>query len=412
MAPRGSYMRLIFVAMDIHKFGTAKSFRPMKLVKYLVRTGCEVQVVCAAPSAQDLEGELPDGAVYLTVPFRPPVDRTSVPKQALSRLFSWPEPQAWWVKPVIRELMPRLQAQRPDAVIVSSPPHSTQMIGVHLARRLKVPYFADFRDDWLTNNRLRFYTPIHQWLAQSMERQVIRHASAVLLNTEVVRSRFLSRYPQSTSRFYTLPNGYDDEDFSQSVLPMPGIPMNKKILLYAGDGYKGYIREKLSVLARQMKASGLDQSWHIVTAGTEGWLSPEFAGHWSHLGALPPSVFPGVLQQANLLLLPMPPGEESPSGTVPLKTYAYLRSGRAILYLGETGATTELLSRFEGTYCLDRTAWPGLAEWISRNAQSFSSPHSRRGLHEYSFAHLANRLLEIVRSQAGEHRTSCGKELG
>ena len=154
---------------------------------------------------------------------------------------------------------------------------------------------------------------------------------------------------------------------------------------------------QLSVLASRMKEIGLDKTWHIVTAGSDEWPPAKFQNIWSHLGILSHKHVSQAMLKANLLLLPMFPGEKSPSGTILLKTYGYLRSGSGIVYIGEKGSTTDLLSRFDGTFLLNREEWPFVADWIAGNSSFFQSKYKRTGIEQYSFESLAKRLLDIIK---------------
>lgn len=393
-------MNLVLVSMDLQK-RLARSFRALKLVKYLARAGCQLDVVSTGVPEPSLLDETPDRVRFLTVPYQPPMKGSSIPARIINRLLCWPDPQVKWVSPVVRALAPRLRSSRPDAVIVTTPPHVTQLIGVELARELKIPYIADLRDDWLTNARIRWHTPLHRYVARHFESKVVRYASAVLLNTPIVHDRFAKRYSESVAKFHTLTNGYDEDDFAFECSGLPNWPDGKRTLLYAGGSYGGWMTRQLSDLALRMREIGLEKTWRIVTASDEeGWPPAEFSDFWTHLGFLSADRTAAAMCRANVLLLPMPPGEGTPSGTVPLKTYGYLRGGGAIVYLGESGATNELLSKFAGTYCMDRQAWPHLANWLAENESKLSGKFAREGVEEYSLTTLTERLLEIVREVA------------
>ena len=390
-------MRVLFIAMNLFRSKFTSAYRAGKLIKYLTRAGCTLNVVCADPPTPGSLGEDLEGIDYTLVPYRLPVTGFSVPARAVNRLLSYPEPQVWWNRSVLRRLAARTDWPRPDAVFVTTRPHANQLIGVRLAKDLGLPYVADLRDDWLTCSRIRWHTPMHVRSARRAERLMVEHATAVLLNTHTVHQRFAGRYPQWSTKLHTLTNGYDEDDFRCAEFAPPEHLRSKHLIVYAGDDYEGFMTGQLSALAQQMRSNGLSKTWSIATAGPWKWPPARFDDVWTHLGTLSYAQNAALLMQGNLLLLPMPPGEATPSGTVPLKAYSYLRSGRAIVYLGEPGSTPELLNRFQGTFCLEREAWPRLADWIAQRGQTFDRAFRRADAAQYSFSAITERLLVILR---------------
>jgi len=384
-------MKLVIVSMTFDPSSLASAYRALKLAKYLARAGCELELVSAdSPDIHvtEINGNL------LRIPYRPPLRGSSLAARLISRLLVLPEPQRAWVKPAVRGALARLRADLPDAVIVTSPPHSIQLVGVALAQELHVPYFADLRDDWITNEQLRWHTPLHRFAARMCEKTVVSFASGVFLPTEIIRSRFVERYPQWSHRIYTLTNGYDEDDFNAIDFdPARGLPDEKMILMYSGGDYGGFITSRLSILAKRMKEIGLQRAWHIVTAGPADWPPAQYRDVWTHLGLLSHQLSAQALLKANVLLLAFPLGV----GAVSLKIYSYLRSGLPIVYIGECGAATDLLGRFDGTFVLERHWWPKLADWLDENGPIFLSNYPRPGIEEYSFHSLTGKLLEIIK---------------
>jgi len=88
-----------------------------------------------------------------------------------------------------------------------------------------------------------------------------------------------------------------------------------------------------------------------------------------------------------------------PSGTAALKVYSYLRSGRAVLYIGEGGSTTDLLARFDGTFALARSSWPELATWLSQHQTVLNRTFSRGDIGVYSFESITSRMIREIRSR-------------
>jgi glycosyltransferase involved in cell wall biosynthesis len=288
--------------------------------------------------------------------------------------------------------------RRPDAVLVSTPPHSIQALGVRLRLGHGIPLVADFRDDWTTNHRQRWPTPWHRWVAARRETECIATASRVLLNTPEVHRRFVARYPGRASALSVLTNGFDEEDFRGASRGLPPSPDGRLRIYYAGASYGDYMDTQLGGLAAELASSGLSDRWEIVSLGAGSWRGNGVEPVWRHLGTLGGADAARELERAAVLLLPMPPGEREPSGTVPLKAYGYLRSGRSVVYLGERGSTSELLGRFPGTHCLGRAGWNGLGAWLEARREALARHHDRPGIEDYGFGRLTARLSEHLRT--------------
>jgi hypothetical protein len=225
---------------------------------------------------------------------------------------------------------------------------------------------------------------------------VVETARGVFLNTAIVRERYAKRYPAFADKLHTLTNGYDEDDFtaaSQCDI-RKGDP--RRILLYCGSDYDGFIPRQLRWLAGRMSELGLDKLWRIISAGYGDNPPESYGSFWSHLNVLTVEAASQASMQADLLLTAMPPGEQTPSGTVPLKTYSYLRTEKPIVYIGESGSTTDLLAKFAGTYSLPRATWPDLPNWLARHQGQLLNRYARPGIEEYSVGCLVQKLLGTI----------------
>jgi hypothetical protein len=107
-----------------------------------------------------------------------------------------------------------------DVVVVSSPPHWTQLCGAWLSGRLRIPFIADLRDPWCT--ALPADCASDSVLARldlRIERRIQRAASLVVFNTTVAQK--LSRECPSSApglNSTTIGNGYDGETIHSSAI--------------------------------------------------------------------------------------------------------------------------------------------------------------------------------------------------
>lgn len=376
--------------------GLAGGYRALSIAKYLGKAGHDVDLICFAKNNFIHKSSF-GRIIGVSIPSSNKRNNPSIKNRLINRILYWPDPERRWVTPVIKWLNESVYNINKDAIIVSSPPHSIQLIGILLSRKYKIPYIADLRDDWLTNNRTRWYTLFHKYISSYYERIMVESSALIMLNTNIVEERYRKRYLEYSHKFITVTNGYDEEDFNS--------PFNidlkhdiRKIIVYTGSMYGNFIYERLSELVQAIKLLGLNEKWRIVTAGSELKLLKEQKDVWTHLGLLRPESAAALMSQAHILIAFMPPGEKAPSGTVPLKIYSYLRSGKPIIYFGEKGSTTDIISKYQGTYIKERTEWPCLAEWLRE--VDLPALCNRKGIDKYSFKNIAteveNHINKIV----------------
>lgn len=104
-----------------------------------------------------------------------------------------------------------MKSRRYDAIVVSSPPHFTQTVGVRLARRSGVPLVSDFRDPWVAGlgPLLPFVNATTRVVAGFHEPRVLRAADVVVYNTEAARTRSLEVFGSRVRRAEVVANGSD-----------------------------------------------------------------------------------------------------------------------------------------------------------------------------------------------------------
>jgi hypothetical protein len=107
------------------------------------------------------------------------------------------------------------------AVIVSTPPHTTQWAGRVIGRTTGVPYIADYRDPWAIGvPELDGYdSPVSRLFGQWLERRTQAAAHTVIHNNEVALERALAQPTLPRIPRVCIANGYDGEPTSQRPDP-------------------------------------------------------------------------------------------------------------------------------------------------------------------------------------------------
>jgi glycosyltransferase involved in cell wall biosynthesis len=144
-----------------------------------------------------------------------------------------PDARVGWNKHALKQCAELLKTEKFDAVITSSPPHSTQLIGLELQKKFGLRWIADLRDPWTD---IYYYKDLnHTYLAKKLdakyEREVIEKADALLVTSTDTKRVFLKKDVKINSeKIIVLPNGYDEADFQFNSEP----PQDKFCLTYTG----------------------------------------------------------------------------------------------------------------------------------------------------------------------------------
>lgn len=230
-----------------------------------------------------------------------------------------------------------IKRENPSAIIISTPPHSTQLIGLKLKKRFNIPLIADLRDPWtdIFYYDKFYHTKAAKCIDAKMERRVLENADHILVVSHHIKELFISKSDKiDPNKIVVIPNGYDEEDFKinhqQQQSPFT--------IAYTGtisDDYDidafitaiqeirrdGYTDIKLKFMGRvspmqaeKFDISGLDE----IT---------EFIPHSQHEQSIK------LLQESSALLLVIPKIKNN-EGILTGKLFEYIGSNRPIIAIG------------------------------------------------------------------------------
>ena len=96
-------------------------------------------------------------------------------------------------------------------VYVSSPPHSTQVIGFRLKRRFgaRINLIAEYRDSWNTIGIFSKKTNIGRWLSEKLERAILKRCDSFIYHSPRVIDKITSQIIDVRSKSLLVTNGYD-----------------------------------------------------------------------------------------------------------------------------------------------------------------------------------------------------------
>lgn len=221
------------------------------------------------------------------------------------------------------------------AIVTTSPPHSSQLFGSLLAKCFRIPHVMDLRDPWIDVYR-GYQTPVRRWIENKMEAAVVRWSKFIISSTDAYTELLCNRYSHLASeRFQTITNSFEEEKFDA----IQGQDLQKFTMAYLGIFYP---RRNPYCFFKALNAwlienpdkrnqiefriiGGSDPSTDAMIRQENLTSVVRVTGRLSHEEAIENA------KSADLLLLLMGTGEDTPIGWIPSKLFEYLACRKPIL---------------------------------------------------------------------------------
>jgi glycosyltransferase involved in cell wall biosynthesis len=259
-----------------------------------------------------------------------------------------PDPRRGWNNHALAAVEKLLVAgEQFDAVLTSSPPHSTQLIGLELKRHHGLRWLADMRDPWTDIYYYKdlHHTPLASWLDRRYEQQVLTQADAVLVTSPETKRLFLAKLPELPSaKFHVLPNGYDESDFRQTSRP----PTDCLRITHTGTITELYHIDNLLKAVATCAAAHPAVPFRLRFVGQ---VSAQLRGQIEQEGLLSITEFIAFvphdrsveyLLESSALLMAIPDVPRN-FGILPGKVFEYLAANKPILCVGPAGSDADNL---------------------------------------------------------------------
>jgi len=303
--------------------------------------------------------------------------------------FFIPDPRRGWNKYALRKACELIEAGSIKHIITTSPPHSTQLVGMKIKKRYpEVRWIADLRDPWtdIYYYSMFFQTFPARIIDRNLEKKVLRSADRIITVGKTLKNLFISKLPGIKAKISVITNGFDEDDFSGIT---PVIP-EKLTITYTGtlsdsyplnvflDAAESFIREGNDLMLRFVGMVSKNQKDLILSkTGTD---SVEFIPYVDHIAAI------RYMHESTALLLIIP---DHPSGKCILtgKLFEYMAAGKPVICIGPVdGDAAEIIeATSSGTafgYNDSNSVGLFLKQIFSKNykARSEISEYSRRSL--------------------------------
>jgi len=280
--------------------------------------------------------------------------------------FLLPDPRKGWNKYALKKAAELIREYNIDTVVTTSPPHSTQLIGLKLQQQFKIRWIADLRDPWTDiyyYNQFK-HTALARKIDQKYERNVIEWADRIFTVSNDLDRIFSekSKLPVG-SKIHVIPNGFDEDDFRITNLPTE----TKKVITYTGTISEAYevdgFLEALSGLDEKLKSQLLIRFVGQIPQSVEKkfkstGLLIELVGYVDHSKSIE------YLLRSDLLLLIIPKVANN-KGILTGKFFEYLGALKPILAIGPTdGDLAKIIQETESGKLFDYSDSKGMSTFI------------------------------------------------
>jgi len=254
--------------------------------------------------------------------------------------FFIPDARVGWNKYAIETCRQIIEKEKIDLIITTSPPHSSQLIGLALKKKFpKIKWIADLRDPWTD---IYYYPKLSH--TESSKKKDLRYEKDVLLNADVVtvtspltKKLYAGKInSEHANKFHVITNGFDEDDFVGSSPSSP----EKFTITFAGTlneqfGIEGFIAAVKGLTEKNILLHFVG----TIDAYTKNLLEKDIPHHHKITSYVPHKELMNYLMRSHALLMAIPKGNNQ--GTIPGKLFEYLATQRQVICLAPAHSSAQ-----------------------------------------------------------------------
>ena len=255
--------------------------------------------------------------------------------------FFIPDPRKGWNKFAYERAVELIKEKNIDTVVTTSPPHSTQLIGLKLKQNLKINWIADLRDPWTDIFYYdKFYpTKLARKIDINLEEKVIRNCDKLITVSESIKNIYSERYGVA-DKTHVLTNGFDDVDFEDNI----NIDYTNEIV-YTGTVSNDYPLDQVVGLAKNTEVFIFKFIGKVPDDFKSRIEEENLEDRFKFVSTIPHEEVVKEMASAGILLLLIPDVDKN-EGIVTGKIFEYLMAKRPILAIGpEDGDVAGILTK-------------------------------------------------------------------
>ena len=302
--------------------------------------------------------------------------------------FFIPDPRKGWNKFAFRKACDLIEKEKIVTIVTTSPPHSTQLIGLKLKNKYPgIKWIADLRDPWTD---IYYYDQFYPtWISRKIdagyERKVLRKADRIISVGSLLKELFAGKLADIRNKIDVIPNGYDEADFKD----LKPVELKLFTITYVGTLSEKYpLKGFLDAISELRKNRDFRLRFvgkypdnimeQIKNSGTGEKV--EFIAYAPHGEAI------SYMVNSSLLLLIIPESGDNRL-IITGKIYEYIAAKKPILCLGpENGEAANIISKLNNGISLYYTDSEKIKSYIQGSMDNpvilnnDPSEYSRRNL--------------------------------
>jgi len=250
--------------------------------------------------------------------------------------FFIPDPRRGWNRFAFKKACEIIETEGIENIITTSPPHSTQLIGLKIKKRYPaINWIADLRDPWTDIYYYKQFYPtiIPKSIDAAYERKVLKKADHIITVGPSLKTLFSQKVKGIAEKTVVVTNGFDEEDFSGLAGSTPDI----FTISYIGTLSDSYpvtgLLEALQILKNKgiryrLKFIGtVSQKQKALILSSTEKSDTEFINTVDHITAL------RYLTESTILLLIIP-DHHSNKSIITGKLFEYIAAEKPVICLG------------------------------------------------------------------------------
>lgn len=319
--------------------------------------------------------------------------------------FFIPDARRGWNKYALKAAVKLIEQQKIRNIVTTSPPHSTQLIGLKIKEKYNVNWIADLRDPWTDiyyYNKMN-HTAMAKKLDASYEKQVLERADKIIVVSEFIKKLFVQKSQHiNPDKVYVIPNGYDEDDFN---VQLPQTNKEKILIAYNGTLTNDYpiapfITALKMVLNEHTDLPLVLQFTGSVSENVKQFIKDNIPNHCCFNAHVPHQKSVEILQESDLSLLLIPDVANN-EGILTGKLFEYLAAANPIICIGpKHGNAAAIIAQCQSGETFEKDETEAIAKYLKSLLEKLLDQNSIKianGLNEqFSRKNLSKTMARLI----------------
>ena len=312
--------------------------------------------------------------------------------------FFIPDPRRGWNKYAFKKACELIEKEGIRHVITTSPPHSTQLIGLKIKKKYPtLMWIADLRDPWTDIYYYKQFYPtiVSKAIDLRFEKSVLQRADKIITVGESLKKLLSTKASGLERKTEVITNGYDETDF----IDVPKIIPKRFTITYVGTLSDIYPIEGLILALKIFQAEGKDFILRFVgtvSEKTKKMLVNEIPDNC--LDFLPYAAHGEAIKHmcSSSLLLLIIPLHQSGRSIITGKIFEYMVSGKPVLCLGPVdGDAALIIKTCDAGKTFSYYDTVNISEFV-KDTEKYPGVSDIKAIQNYSRINLGKRLSEVL----------------